>query len=57
MMFVLAVFGNLTYGGAILIRDLDGVFIVRHLPWLVGSLGVIALDVSVSFLVPVKHLQ
>ncbi|KAL5014902.1 hypothetical protein ScPMuIL_009172 [Solemya velum] len=46
LMFILAVLGNLTYGGAILVRSLDGVYIIRHIPWLVGSLGVIALDLS-----------
>lgn len=48
-MFVLAVLGNLTYGVAILVRSLEEVYLVRHLPWIFGSLGVIALDLTVSF--------
>lgn len=44
MMFILAVFGNLTYGLSILVRDTDVEYILRHLPWIIGSLGVIFLD-------------
>ncbi|XP_005101153.1 seven transmembrane protein 1 [Aplysia californica] len=44
--FALAVLGNLTYGGQILVRDLSLEFILEHFPWLVGSLGVIGLDVT-----------
>nr|XP_022336767.1 lysosomal amino acid transporter 1 homolog isoform X2 [Crassostrea virginica] len=46
LMFLLAIFGNLTYGLAIIVRDLEGVYIIRHIPWLIGSLGVILLDAS-----------
>lgn len=46
LMFWLAIFGNLTYGLAILVRELDSVYVIRHVPWLVGSLGVILLDAS-----------
>ncbi|XP_062567032.1 lysosomal amino acid transporter 1 homolog isoform X2 [Saccostrea cucullata] len=46
LMFWLAIFGNLTYGLAIIVRQLDVVYIIRHIPWLVGSLGVIFLDSS-----------
>lgn len=49
MMFVLAVVGNITYGLSILVRSLDGDFVLHHLPWLVGSLGVIFLDISLLF--------
>lgn len=49
LMFWLAILGNLTYGLAILVRQLDSVYVIRHVPWLVGSLGVIFLDASVSF--------
>lgn len=44
MMFILAVFGNLTYGLSILVRETDRQFILAHLPWLIGSIGVIFLD-------------
>ncbi|XP_048773865.2 lysosomal amino acid transporter 1 homolog isoform X2 [Ostrea edulis] len=46
LMFWLAILGNLTYGLAILVRQLDSVYVIRHVPWLVGSLGVILLDAS-----------
>ncbi|KAK3104476.1 hypothetical protein FSP39_003011 [Pinctada imbricata] len=46
LMFWLAILGNLTYGLSILVRQLDAVFVIRHIPWLVGSLGVILLDAS-----------
>ncbi|KAK3598298.1 hypothetical protein CHS0354_010274 [Potamilus streckersoni] len=43
--FVLAVLGNLTYGMSILFRSTDGTYLLQHLPWLIGSLGIIVLDV------------
>ncbi|XP_050413382.2 lysosomal amino acid transporter 1 homolog, partial [Patella vulgata] len=46
IMFWLAVLGNLLYGLAIIVRDIDAVFILQHLPWIIGSLGVIFLDVT-----------
>lgn len=46
LMFILAVVGNLTYGLSILVRQIDASYVVRHLPWLIGSLGVILLDLS-----------
>ena len=49
VMFVLAVLGNITYGLSILVRSLDGNYVLKHLPWLVGSLGVVFLDLAVSF--------
>ncbi|KAH3822172.1 lysosomal amino acid transporter 1 homolog [Dreissena polymorpha] len=44
MMFILAVFGNVTYGLSILVRQQDANYLVKHLPWLIGSLGVVFLD-------------
>ncbi|KAJ8320895.1 hypothetical protein KUTeg_002482 [Tegillarca granosa] len=46
LMFVLAIIGNLTYGLSILVRQQNEAFLIQHLPWLVGSLGVIFLDVT-----------
>ncbi|XP_063410863.1 lysosomal amino acid transporter 1 homolog [Mytilus trossulus] len=46
MMFWLAILGNVTYGLSILVRSIEPDWIVMHLPWLVGSLGVVLLDVS-----------
>ena len=55
LMFILAVFGNLTYGLSILVRQLDASYVLKHLPWLIGSLGVIFLDLSVSFTPYIVH--
>jgi hypothetical protein len=49
-MFWLAIFGNIMYGLSILIRSVEPQWILKHLPWLIGSLGVVFLDISVSFL-------
>ncbi|KAK7476092.1 hypothetical protein BaRGS_00032646 [Batillaria attramentaria] len=46
LMFVMTVLGNATYGASILIRSVEEIYILRHLPWLVGSLGIIFLDVT-----------
>lgn len=47
IMFIMAVLGNLTYGASVLIRCVEAVYVLRHLPWLVGSLGIILLDVTI----------
>ncbi|XP_071805335.1 lysosomal amino acid transporter 1 homolog [Asterias amurensis] len=44
MMFVLTVLGNVFYGLSIIMENTTPVFIVRHLPWLVGSLGTLCFD-------------
>lgn len=46
--------GNSLYGLSVLLKNPEpgqgqGDYILHHLPWLVGSLGVLALDVVVSF--------
>lgn len=46
LMFILAVLGNLTYGFSILVRNLDANYVLKHLPWLIGSLGVVFLDLA-----------
>eukprot|EP00058_Branchiostoma_floridae_P028403 XP_002613894.1 hypothetical protein BRAFLDRAFT_208580 [Branchiostoma floridae] len=51
-MFSLAILGNLLYGLQILLQSTKGYFIIRHLPWLVGSLGTMTFDATVSFLMP-----
>ncbi|KAL3861754.1 hypothetical protein ACJMK2_007777 [Sinanodonta woodiana] len=52
--FVLAVLGNLTYGLSILFRSTDGTYLLQHLPWLVGSLGIIVLDVLKNCWLPLS---
>jgi len=50
LMFWLAILGNIAYGLSILSRSVELQWILQHLPWLIGSLGVVFLDISVSFL-------
>lgn len=44
LMFFCAVMGNTTYGLGVLLRDASWKAINKALPWLVGSLGTLALD-------------
>ncbi|KAM4651928.1 lysosomal amino acid transporter 1 homolog [Discoglossus pictus] len=51
-LFSLIVLGNLTYGLSVLLKKPDkgqceGNYIVHHLPWLIGSLGVMTLDLII----------
>ncbi|NXN15713.1 LAAT1 protein, partial [Indicator maculatus] len=53
-LFALVMLGNLLYGLSVLLKNPepgqgDGDYVLHHLPWLVGSLGVLSLDVVVSF--------
>jgi hypothetical protein len=54
MLFALAMMGNGTYGLSVIVvlPALAGskqAFILKHLAWLIGSLGVLLLDFFVSF--------
>ncbi|XP_013381904.1 lysosomal amino acid transporter 1 homolog [Lingula anatina] len=44
-MFILIVSGNLTYGSSIIVKSTEEVFILQHLPWIVGSYGMILIDI------------
>eukprot|EP00057_Strongylocentrotus_purpuratus_P001695 XP_001200817.2 PREDICTED: lysosomal amino acid transporter 1 homolog isoform X1 [Strongylocentrotus purpuratus] len=44
LMFILTVTGNVFYGASVLMEDTSTVFLIRHLPWLVGSLGTLFFD-------------
>ncbi|XP_068097844.1 lysosomal amino acid transporter 1 homolog [Hyperolius riggenbachi] len=51
-LFCMVILGNLTYGLSILLKNPDkgqseGNYILHHLPWLVGSLGVMTLDLII----------
>ncbi|XP_055864198.1 lysosomal amino acid transporter 1 homolog [Biomphalaria glabrata] len=45
--FILAILGNLTYGGQIIILDWSRDYVVERLPWLLGSFGVVLLDCGI----------
>ena len=49
-MFILAILGNVTYGLGILLYSVNGIFLLQKLPWLIGSIGTLCFDVTVSFL-------
>ncbi len=53
-LFALVILGNTTYGISVLLKNPDpgqgeASYIIHHLPWLIGSLGTLSLDIIVSF--------
>lgn len=53
-LFCMVIVGNLTYGLSILLKNPDrgqseADYIEHHLPWLIGSLGVMSLDIIIIF--------
>lgn len=44
LFFLLSLTGNLTYGASLVAYSQDGAYLVKALPWLLGSLGTIAED-------------
>ncbi|XP_070694982.1 lysosomal amino acid transporter 1 homolog [Pempheris klunzingeri] len=57
-LFALVILGNTTYGLSVLLKNPDGdqgerSYMVHHLPWLIGSLGTLSLDliISIQFLI------
>ncbi|NXY45551.1 LAAT1 protein, partial [Ceuthmochares aereus] len=53
-LFALVMLGNLLYGLSVLLKNPEpgqgeGDYVLHHLPWLVGSLGVLSLDIVISF--------
>lgn len=53
-LFALVIVGNTMYGLSVLLKNPDWdqgekSYMVHHLPWLVGSLGTLTLDLIVSF--------
>lgn len=53
-LFALVILGNTTYGLSVLLKNPDGgqgesSYMIHHLPWLIGSLGTLTLDVIISF--------
>lgn len=61
-LFALVMLGNTLYGMSVLLKNpeegqSEGSYVLHHLPWLVGSLGVLLLDtiISIQFLVYRKN--
>lgn len=53
-LFALVILGNTTYGLSVLLKNPDDgqgerSYMIHHLPWLIGSLGTLSLDLMVSF--------
>ncbi|XP_071623498.1 lysosomal amino acid transporter 1 homolog isoform X2 [Heliangelus exortis] len=53
-LFALVMLGNSLYGLSVLLKNPEpgqgeGDYVLHHLPWLVGSLGVLSLDMVISF--------
>ncbi len=53
-LFALVILGNTTYGLSVLLKNPDAgqgesSYMIHHLPWLIGSLGTLSLDLLVSF--------
>lgn len=53
-LFALVILGNTTYGLSVLLKNPDDgqgekSYLIHHLPWLIGSLGTLSLDLIVSF--------
>ncbi|XP_056398017.1 lysosomal amino acid transporter 1 homolog [Hyla sarda] len=53
-LFFMVILGNLTYGLSVLLKNPDrdqseADYIEHHLPWLIGSLGVMSLDLVIIF--------
>lgn len=47
LFFMLSLLGNLSYGGGILFHSLEKEYLLVNLPWLIGSLGTIAEDLTI----------
>lgn len=47
VMFIMAVLGNLFYGFGVLMESVEVVFIINHLPWLLGSIGTLVFDFTI----------
>ncbi|CAL8252642.1 unnamed protein product [Arctogadus glacialis] len=52
-LFALVILGNTMYGLSVLLKNPDrgqgeGSYVIHHLPWLIGSLGTLALDLAIT---------
>lgn len=48
-MFMAAIMANLSYGSSILIRTYSSKQLLDSLPWILGSLGTVALDLTILY--------
>ncbi|KAF4551852.1 PQ loop repeat-containing protein 4 [Elsinoe fawcettii] len=49
LFFLLSVLGNLTYGAGILLHSLERQYVIKNVPWLIGSLGTMAEDAIIFY--------
>ena len=49
LFFLLSLTGNFTYGASLVSYSQDGAYLVKALPWLLGSLGTIVEDMVIFF--------
>ncbi|KAJ3586212.1 hypothetical protein NHX12_012612 [Muraenolepis orangiensis] len=52
-LFALVILGNTTYGLSVLLKNPasgqgEGSYVIHHLPWLIGSLGTLSLDLGIT---------
>ncbi|KIX91896.1 uncharacterized protein Z520_12385 [Fonsecaea multimorphosa CBS 102226] len=47
LFFILSLMGNLTYGAGILCHSTEHSYVVKNLPWLIGSLGTMVEDITI----------
>ncbi|KAF2399221.1 PQ-loop-domain-containing protein [Trichodelitschia bisporula] len=47
LFFLLSLLGNATYGAGILFHSLEKEYLIKNLPWLIGSLGTMAEDAAI----------
>ncbi|MCJ1329870.1 hypothetical protein MMC10_006551 [Thelotrema lepadinum] len=47
LFFMLSMLGNLTYGASILLHSVEPQYVLKSLPWLIGSLGTITEDLAI----------
>lgn len=47
LFFILSLLGNLTYGAGILCHSTEHHYVMKNLPWLIGSLGTMVEDVTI----------
>ncbi|RMZ88809.1 hypothetical protein DV736_g3959, partial [Chaetothyriales sp. CBS 134916] len=47
LFFILSLLGNLTYGAAILAHSTEREYVIKNMPWLIGSLGTMAEDITI----------